>query len=63
MIDRSIDEAVDQSLEWRRKETLLTSVPGVRPTIARTLIAELPELGSLNRKQIAALVGLAPWTR
>ncbi|MCP1535632.1 UNVERIFIED_ORG: transposase [Methylobacterium sp. SuP10 SLI 274] len=49
--------------EWRRKETLLTSVPGVGPTIARTLIAELPELGSLNGKQVAALVGLAPWTR
>jgi transposase len=38
-------------------------VPGVGKTIARTLIAELPELGSLNRRQIAALVGLAPWTR
>ena len=39
------------------------SVPGVGKTIARTLIAELPELGSLDRRQIAALVGLAPWTR
>ncbi|MFB0493573.1 transposase [Methylobacterium sp. OAE515] len=48
---------------WRRKETLLTSVPGVGLTIARTLIADLPELGSLNGKQVAALVGLAPWTR
>ena len=38
-------------------------MPGVGKTIARTLIAELPELGSLNRRQIAALVGLAPWTR
>jgi transposase len=38
-------------------------VPGVGKTIARTLIAELPELGSLDRRQIAALVGLAPWTR
>lgn len=63
VIDRSIDAEVDRSLEWRRKETLLTSVPGVGPTIARTLIAELPELGSLNEKQVAALVGLAPWTR
>ena len=63
VIDRSIDAEVDRSLEWRRKETLLTSVPGVGPTIARTLIAELPELGSLNGKQVAALVGLAPWTR
>ncbi|WP_283535292.1 IS110 family transposase [Methylorubrum extorquens] len=63
VIDRSIDAEVDRSLEWRRKVTLLTSVPGVGPTIARTLIAELPELGSLNGKQVAALVGLAPWTR
>jgi transposase len=45
------------------KEDLLASVPGVGKTIARTLIADLPELGSLNRRQIAALVGLAPWTR
>ena len=63
VVDRAIDAAVDRSLAWRRKETLLTSVPGVRPTIARTLIADLPELGSLNGKQVAALVGLAPWTR
>jgi transposase len=48
---------------WRVKEDLLVSVPGIGPTIARTLIAELPELGSLDRRQIAALVGLAPWTR
>ena len=38
-------------------------MPGVGPTIARTLIAELPELGRLDRRKIAALVGLAPWTR
>ena len=38
-------------------------MPGVGKTIARTLIAELPELGSLDRRRIAALVGLAPWTR
>ena len=48
---------------WAEKEDLLASVPGVGKTIARTLIADLPELGSLNRRQIAALVGLAPWTR
>lgn len=48
---------------WRDKEDLLASVPGIGRTIARTLIAELPELGSLDRRQVAALVGLAPWTR
>ena len=45
------------------EEDRLASVPGVGPTIARTLIAELPELGRLDRRKIAALVGLAPWTR
>jgi transposase len=48
---------------WREKEDLLASVRGVGPTIARTLIPELPELGKLNRKEIAALAGLAPFTR
>ena len=55
--------SVRGSPAWREKEDLLASVPGIGPTIARTLIAELPELGSLDRKQIAALVGLAPFTR
>jgi transposase len=48
---------------WREKEGLLASVPGVGSVIAHTLIAELPELGQLTRRQIAALVGLAPFTR
>jgi transposase len=62
-VDTDIDEAVRGSPIWREKEDLLASVPGVGPVIARTLIAELPELGSLTGKQIAALAGLAPWTR
>ena len=62
-LDRDIDDAVRGSPAWREKENLLASVPGVGPTIARTLIAELPELGSLGRREIAALAGLAPWTR
>jgi transposase len=45
------------------KEDLLASVPGVGPITARTLIAELPELGALNGKRIASLAGLAPFTR
>jgi len=48
---------------WREKEDLLSSVPSVGPAISRTLIAELPELGTLDRKEIAALVGLAPFAR
>lgn len=62
-VDGDIDEAMRASPAWLEKEDLLASVPGVGPVIARTLIAELPELGRLDRKEIAALAGLAPWTR
>jgi transposase len=62
-LDDDISDHVRGSPAWAEKEDLLASVPGIGPTIARSLIAELPELGSLDRRQIAALVGLAPWTR
>jgi transposase len=62
-IDADIDGQIRNSPLWRAREKLLTSVPGVGPTVARTLIAGLPELGSLDRRQVAALVGLAPYTR
>jgi transposase len=62
-VDTDIDDAVRTSPAWRGKEDLLVSVPGVGATIARTMIAELPELGQLGAKQIAALAGLAPFTR
>jgi transposase len=62
-VDTDIDDAVRGSPAWRDKEDLLASVPGIGPVIARTLIAELPELGALDRKKIAALAGLAPFTR
>lgn len=62
-VDTDIDDTVRSSPAWRETEDLLASVPGVGPIIARTLMAELPELGHLNRKQIAALAGLAPYTR
>lgn len=62
-LDGEIDDHVRGSPVWAEKEDLLASVPGVGPVIARTLIAELPELGSLDRRKVAALVGLAPWTR
>ena len=48
---------------WRETETLLTSVPGIGDVTARTLIAELPELGQLDRRRLAALVGVAPVNR
>jgi transposase len=62
-LESDIDDAVRGSPAWRETEDLLASVPGIGKTIARTMIAELPELGHLDRRQIAALAGLAPWTR
>jgi len=70
LLDRQI-EAVDAQLEsliaaspaWRAKADLLRTVPGIGPVVSKTLVAELPELGKLNRKQIAALVGVAPVNR
>ena len=62
-LDGEIDGAIRASPAWREKEDLLASVPGVGAITARTLIATLPELGTLDRREIAALAGLAPWTR
>jgi transposase len=61
--DDDVDKAVKASPAWREQEDLLRSVPGIGPVSARTLLAELPELGTLNRKKIAALVGVAPLNR
>ena len=62
-LDDELAAAVQASPVWRAKEDLLRQVPGVGPTVARTLLAVLPELGTLGRKQIASLVGLAPRAR
>lgn len=62
-IDRDIDTMVRGSPVWREKEDLLISFPGVANTIARNVLADLPELGSLTRREIASLVGVAPFTR
>lgn len=59
-VDRDLDETIARSPIWRAKEDLLRSAKGVGPTLSRTLLADLPELGTLNRKQIAKLVGVAP---
>jgi len=55
-----IDQAVRQSPLWREQEQLLRSVPGIGPVTARTILAELPELGQMHRKEAAKLVGVAP---
>jgi transposase len=62
-IDRAIDKLVKASPIWCGKLDLLTSVPGVGDVVARTLIAELPELGTIDRHKIAALAGVAPFSR
>ncbi len=62
-IDHDIGDTMRGSPVWREKEDLLASVPGVGPIIARTMVADLPELGTLGRKQIGALAGLAPFIR
>lgn len=62
-LDADLDHMIRHSSIWREQDDLLTSVPGIGSTVSRTLLAELPELGRLNRKQIAALVGVAPLNR
>jgi transposase len=59
--DDDLSTMIHASPVWREKDDLLQSTPGVGPILATTLLASLPELGTLNRKQIAALVGVAPF--
>jgi transposase len=61
--DRDLDKAIKDSPALRENEALLRSVPGVGPVLARTLLAEVPELGTLTHKRLAALVGVAPLNR
>lgn len=62
-MDRELQELVRSSPVWRARENVLRSVPGLGPKTVYALLAELPELGALDRKQIAALVGVAPFNR
>jgi transposase len=61
--DKDLDEAVEENPAWKENEALLRSVPGVGPVLARTLLAELPELGELDHRRLSALVGVAPFNR
>jgi transposase len=63
LVDREIQKAILASATWRHKAELLRSVPGVGKVTTATLLAGLPELGELDRRQIAALVGVAPFNR
>lgn len=62
-LDRDVGDGIRGTPAWRERDQLLRSVPGIGDVVSRTLIADLPELGSLDRKQIAALVGVAPLNR
>ena len=62
-LEQLIQNAVEQHAAWRRKRDLLTSMPGIGRSVASTLIGDLPELGSLSRRQIGALTGVAPFNR
>ena len=62
-LDRQLDKLIDSVPEWQQKRDLLLSAKGVGNVLAYTLMSELPELGKLNRKEIAALVGIAPMNR
>jgi transposase len=63
MTDTDLEQLVRGSPAWRERDDLLQSVPGIGPVVARTLLAELPELGRLDRRAIAKLVGVAPMNR
>lgn len=62
-MDSELKRFIEGSPLWREKDNLLKSVPGIGPVLSSTLVADLPEIGTLNRKQIAALVGVAPFNR
>jgi transposase len=62
-IEGDLEKAVAAHPVWRRLATLLRSVPGIGPMVARTLLASLPELGQLDRRRLASLVGVAPFNR
>lgn len=61
--EKDLGEAIRASAVWAAKDELLQSIPGIGPVVSRTLLAEMPELGTLSREQAAALVGVAPINR
>jgi transposase len=62
-INKELEQSISSNPEWQEKDKLLQSMPGVGPVLSTTLMADLPELGKLNRRQIAALTGVAPLNR
>lgn len=62
-LDSDLDQAIEQHTRWSQKRDLLMTMPGIGKTVAATLLGDLPELGTLNRRQTAALTGVAPFNR
>lgn len=62
-IEKRLAKQIEQQAEWTEKQQLLKSIPGVGDTLIYTLLADLPETGTLNRKEISSLVGVAPFNR
>lgn len=62
-VDEELKQAISESPVWQAKDKLLQSTPGVGPTLSATLLTQLPELGTLDRRQVAALIGVAPLNR
>ncbi|VAW88385.1 Mobile element protein [hydrothermal vent metagenome] len=62
-IEKQLDKKVQEQAEWTERKAILVSAPGVGNTLAYTLLADMPELGTMNNKQAAALVGVAPINR
>jgi transposase len=62
-VDKLLDQKIEAESQWRRKRAILLSMPGIGPAVVNTLLGDLPELGQLNTKQIAALTGVAPYNR
>lgn len=62
-LDKLLDQKIEAETAWRDKRAILLSMPGIGPAVVNTLLGDLPELGSLNNKEIAALTGVAPYNR
>jgi len=62
-LDKILDQKIEAEEQWRDKRAIMLSMPGIGPAVVNTLLGDLPELGVLTNKQIAALTGVAPYNR
>jgi transposase len=62
-LDKLLDQKIEAESQWRDKRAIMLSMPGIGPTVVNTLLGDLPELGNLSNKQVAALTGVAPYNR